>query len=73
METEPEYFHINPLWSGFKRPRFVIVWEPILDPLSQHIKWVRKMTPIKTGYRNWDYPSDDIRHYNPLSILDIDL
>jgi len=72
MEEEPEYYNINPVWGGFKRPRYVFTWKPVLN-WDQQIKWVKEISPIKSGYRNRDYPSDDIRHYNPLTILDIDL
>lgn len=72
MEKEPEYYNINPVWGGFKKPRYVYTWKPVLD-WNQQITWVKEISPIRSGYRNWDYPSDDIRHYNPLSILDVDL
>ena len=72
MEKEPEYYNINPVWGGFKKPRYVFTWKPVLN-WDQQITWVKVISPIRSGYRNWDYPKDDIRHYNPLSILDIDL
>ena len=72
MDKEPEYYNINPVWGGFKKPRYVYTWKPVLN-WEQQITWVKVISPIRTGYRNWDYPSDDIRHYNPLSILDVDL
>ena len=72
MEKEPEYYNINPVWGGFKKPRYVFTWKPVLN-WDQQITWVKEISPIKSGYRNWDYPNDDIRHYNPLSILDVDL
>ena len=72
MEKEPEYYNINPVWGGFKKPRYVFTWKPVLN-WDQQITWVKVISPIRSGYRNWDYPRDDIRHYNPLSILDIDL
>lgn len=72
MEKEPEYYNINPVWGGFKKPRYTFVWRPILK-FDQTIGFVKVISPIRSGYRNWDYPKDDIRHYNPLSILDIDL
>lgn len=72
MEKEPEYYNINPVWGGFKKPRYVFTWKPVLD-WDQQITWVKEISPIRSGYRNWDYPNDDIRHYNPLSILDVDL
>tara|TARA_B100001758_G_scaffold179222_1_gene155973 strand:- start:2326 stop:2544 length:219 start_codon:yes stop_codon:yes gene_type:complete len=72
MEKEPEYYNINPVWGGFKKPRYVFTWKPVLN-WDQQITWVKVISPIRSGYRNWDYPRDDIRHYNPLSILDVDL
>ena len=70
MEEEPEYYNINPVWGGFKKPRYAFTWKPVLN-WYQQIEWVKEISPIKSGYRNWDYPNDDIRHYNPLTVLDI--
>jgi|UniRef100_A0A6C0IQD8 hypothetical protein len=72
MEEEPEYLFINPIWGGFKRPRFVTYWVPVYDPLRQSERWVTQISAIKTGYRNHDFPKDDVRHYNPLHLLDYD-
>ena len=67
---EVEYYNINPLWGGFKKPRFAYKWNPVLDWNNQII-WVKEISPIRSGYRNRKYPKDDIRHYNPLWLLDV--
>ena len=68
---ELEYYNINPVWGGFKKPRYAYMWKPVLDWNNQ-ITWVKEISPIKSGYRNRNYPEDDIRHYNPLWLLDMD-
>jgi len=68
---ELEYYNINPVWSGFKKPRYAYKWVPVLDWNNQ-ITWVKEISPIRSGYRNRNYPEDDIRHYNPLWLLDMD-
>ena len=66
---EPEYLLINPIWCGFEKPRFVVRYIPVLDEVMRTVKWMQEVTAIKTGYRDLNYPKDDIRHYNPLGLF----